>query len=1032
MVNKMKSLLTLILLLFFTGIVSAATINVPDEQPTIQAGIDTKNVADITKLPLINEVMSSNQATIEDEDGDSPDWIEIYNNGDSTIDLAGYGLSDDLSDPFKWVFPSVSIIPSHHLLVFASDKNRTTGNELHTNFKIKSGGETLVLTDSSGTLCDSISTGEIVVDLSRGRLPDGGSEWVLFADPTPGDSNTTRGYQGISNAVVDVSLPGGFYNGSVSVELSSNSPDTDIRYTLDGSEPNDSSLVYSSPVVIDTTTVVRARPFEEDLFSPRITTHTYFINFDSTLPVISLSTDPDNLFDEEIGIYAKGNDYDPNDFYSGNFFQDWERPVHVEFYEPNGNMGFSIDCGIQIAGLISRVKAQKAFRLYTRPSYGYDSINYQIFPDLPITEFKRIDLRNNGNEEKAVHFRDALAQSLVKDLDIDIQAYRPAVVFINGVYWGIYNIRERQDERYLASHYGIDPNNVDILQFLPFIENPEVIVGDMDNYISLINYIETHDMSDPSSYDYVKTRIDMDNFIDYNVTEIYCANTNWPLHNVKFWRSKTPGSKWRWFLQDLDWGFEGSLAPGGYKENTLVTTTDENKGFKNLLLRNLLKNNKFLHEFINRFADYMNSIFIPENIIKRIDDMKSVLEPEMPNFLDRWRIEEIYEGWALPSSMEEWYDNIQLVIDFAENRPEHMRSHIRIKFGLNKKVTVNLDVSPPEAGKIKISSLIIDNYPWEGIYFPDVPIPLKAIPNRGYKFVGWTGISPEDSLSVTVTLTDDVSVTAIFEKNSSALNNIVINEINYNSSLDFNPGDWVELYNAYNIPIDISGWIFKDSNYANRFDIPENTIIAPDDYIVLCSDDSLFSEAFPDVNNYIGNLGFNLSNAGELIRLYNSQGDIVDSLTYDDVAPWPEEPDGTGVTLALLNPSRNNAMYYNWTSSSNYGTPGEINDVFTSVDETTQSDVPIVFSLKQNYPNPFNPTTVIEFSLPQDSFVSLIIYNIMGQIVRELISDNFRANTHSIIWDGKDDNGTSVSSGIYISKLVSGEHESISKMLLVK
>ncbi len=999
---------------------------------TLTMGIkeDTSELTVISgsSVPVLNEVMSSNQATIEDEDGDYPDWIEIYNPGDFQIYLTGYGLSDRPLDPFKWVFPSVILNYGEHLLIFASGKDRLVGSFFHTSFRISADGETLVLTDSSNTLCDSISTGEMSADISRGRKPDGGVDWVLFEEPTPGTSNTTQGYGGVTDTVVEMSLPGGFYPSSISVVLSCDSPTADIRYTIDGSAPTDSSSLYSTSIAIDTTMVVRSCAIETGMIPVNISTNTYFIGESSTLPVVSLSTAPANLFDDEIGIYVEGN---KEGFLEQNYYQEWERPAHIEFYEPDGNLGFSIDSGIKIQGYTGLNKTPKrSLGIYARGSYGYPEIENQIFPNSPVTEFTSFVLRNSGDDWNTPLFRDALMHSLLSDLDLDILGYRPCNLFINGVYWGIYNIRERLNEEYLVSHHSIDPNNIDILEFDGGRGGLLVVEGDSNYYTTMIEYIKNNDMNNPTSYDYINTQMDIDNFIDYIIAEVYVGNYDWPGFNVKFWRTRSLNGKWRWMLFDTDCGFGFPyFEDTNYEYNMLEHATFVGLSEYNILLRKLLINERFRDDFINRFADHLNTIFIPQKVLQKINEMKAILEPEMLKNIERWKD---FSEFNPMQEIDEWHNNIQVLEEFAKKRPHYQRSHIMQKFSLSDTVTVELTVSPPDAGKIKISTLTLEDYPWEGTYFTDVPIQLSALPNLGYKFIGWTGVSPEDSSSVTVTLTDDISVTAVFEEEWNALNTIVINEINYNSSIDFNPGDWVELYNAYNIPIDISGWIFKDSNYANRFEIPENTIIAANDYLVLCNNDSLFSEAFPEVDNYIGNLGFNLSNAGELIRLINDQGDIVDSLTYDDNDPWPEEPDGTGATLALLNPARDNAFHFNWVSSLNHGTPGEINDVFTSVDETTQLDVPTVFSLRQNYPNPFNPTTVIEFSIPETGHINLTIYNIMGQKVRELVSDNFRAGTHTIIWDGKDDSGNTVSSGIYISKLVSGKHEATGRMLLIK
>ncbi|MFC1694178.1 CotH kinase family protein, partial [Candidatus Latescibacterota bacterium] len=948
--------------------------------------------------PLINEVMSSNITSVQDMDSELedpvwnlnfvkevrliPDWIELFNPGNSPIDLTGYGLSDNSDDPFKWVFPYCILNPGYHKLVYASDENITdvpnhletiisqgdewryfigsseppvewnhiefdesewfygssgfgyedgddatiipqtnslylrksfviddvrnitcclmhidyddafvaylngkeiarsnigqegtpppydqvaleprearmyagdapelykieniqsflvTGENvlaiqvhnlsiyssdmtiipfltfgmnvpppdpegvsdvlpitveycLHTNFKIGSGGETITLTDRSGSECDRIETGYIPGDLSKGRKPDGGPEWVLFDQPTPGKSNITPAFQEFADIVMTVPT-GGFYQGVVSLELSTNSPDAVIRYTLDGSNPIDVSFQYSSPVAISRTTIVKAQAFENGLLPGNVTTNTYFFASDFTLPVISLSLNPDDLWDEDIGIYIEGNNADPkNVYYGANYWRDWEKPVHVEFYETDGSPGFSIDAGMKIVGRSIRTYAQKPLAIFARSKYGFSEINYQLFPDLPITRFTSFVLRNSGQDWNSTLLRDGLMQSLVKDLDMDIQEYRPVIVFLNGEYWGIHNMREKLNEEYLASHHGVDPDNIDILEDRFNRPYGIVLEGDDEHYKILMEFLSTHNLRIPENYEYVKTLMDVDNFLDYMAAQIYYANTDGPGHNIKYWRPRTTDGKWRWLLFDIDLGFGnrilGGSASEAFKHNTLIYYTDPsgpdwpNPPESTFLFHKILENQNGKNDFINRISDYMNTIFSSTSVIQRIHEIKAMLEPEMPDHIARW------DG-SIPS-MNKWYYNIQVLESFARFRTKFVRSHIQNEFNLSGTAKVSLSISQSGAGKTKLNTLLIDDYPWEGTYFQNIPIRISALPSPGYRFAGWTGITPGDSASVSVVLTGDLSVTANFEKFTGASSTIVINEINYNSSADFNTED---------------------------------------------------------------------------------------------------------------------------------------------------------------------------------------------------------------------------------------------------
>ncbi|MFC1539815.1 CotH kinase family protein, partial [Candidatus Latescibacterota bacterium] len=754
-----------------------------------------------------------------------------------------------------------------------------------------------------------------------------------------------------------------------------------IRYTLDGSAPTDSSTFYSTPVVIDTTTVIRARTFEAGLFPGPVLTNTYIFNENFTLPVISVSTNPENLWDPDIGIYVKGNStttggYEIQPTGSGNYCEDWERPIHVEFYEPDGTQGFSIDAGVKIVGKGSRANPQKSLAIFARPEYGYEEIDYKIFPDLPITKFKSLVIRAGGSEQnqnRSTLFRDGLHQTLMQPLDLEVQGYRPTVVYLNGVYWGIQNIREKLNEDYLASYHGVDPDRVDILDdyHAQFVEANVlneyksgdkawtciVVEGNADHYNALLRYMLDNDESDPEVYEYLKTQIDIENYIDYMVSRIFIADPDGPGHNTKLWRPQTEDGKWRWLMYDTEFGSWLTDRPFGipgpaYLSDLadyyirLIQAPAPRSPDANFLMYSLLENDEFKARFLNRYADHMNTIFKTENVIPQVEEIAAAIESEMPRHI-------VTHDFNV-KSMDTWYENVEKVKEFFELRPEYARLNIANNVGVSGTADVTIDVSETSGGTIQISSLTISDFPWTGIYFQDVPIKLTTIPAPGYAFTGWTGSQVSDSVSISVTLSEAISLTANFEKNSSAKNMIVINEINYNSSNAFDSEDWVELYNAYDVPMDISGWVFKDSNDANIFVIPDGSVIPADGYFVLTSNAVKFKKRYDDVENYAGDFGFGLSNAGDTIRLYNFLGNLVDTLTFDDEGEWPVEPDGTGTTLALRNPGLDNSLSANWASSISTGTPGERNDIY-------MADIIVINEINYNSSEDFNPEDWVEF-----------------------------------------------------------------------
>jgi hypothetical protein len=868
---------------------------------------------------VVNELMSSNSFTISDEDGDYPDWFELFNAGLDTVNLRGFGISNDPLVRFKWTMPEVILLPQDHLLIFASGKNRkevTTGH-LHTNFKLSSNGEFIVITDSLGDKIDQISFGIVGPDDSYGRYPDGDSSWVIFLDATPGDSNTTVGYSGITAEPL-ASLPGGFYSSYVTVALSAGSPNDTIYYTLDGSEPTDTSEIYKGSIEITSTKVLRAKAFKSGFLPSKTLTNTYLIDFTTTLPVISLSTAPANLFDEHTGIYVLGDNAQSEfPYWGANFWQDWERPVHVELFEIDGTQGFSVDAGIKIFGSWSRLNDQKSFAIHFRGEYGLNNLDYKLFDNLPYNSYKSFVLRNSGGDWNVTMFRDALMQSLLYGIDIDKQEYRPSVVLINGIYWGILNIREKISEHFLAQHHNVDPDSLDILE-----KNASVIQGTRVDYIDLRSFVGYNDLSIQSNFEYVETQMDVDEFTRYFVSEIYFENIDWPGNNIRYWQSNNNG-KWRWILFDTDRGF-GLFAPNGFSHNTLEWATSKdgtgyNQPWSTFFLRHLLGNLTFKYNFINCFADYSNTIFSPLVVINKIDSIKSKIELEIPRHGIRWGLYDL----------NKWLDNVQDLRDFANQRIAYMRDYYIKKFALSGLSTVNLSISDTTKGNIKLNSLNINNSSWSGTYFLDVPIKIIAQPKAGYRFVKWDGsmYSSEDTLMVT--LNDTLNLNAVFEVSAdTVLPKIVINEINYNSISSFDTEDWIELYNNNGSPVDISGWIFKDSNDNHIFTIPQGTILNIDAYLVLCIDTALFKPLFTDVNNFTGNVGFGLSGSGELIRLYDDQMTLIDSLTYNDKAPWPIRADGEGASLSLKNPDLDNSLGKNWEASVGHGTPGKVNDIY--------------------------------------------------------------------------------------------------------
>lgn len=970
---------------------------------------------------VINEVMSSNSETILDEFGNASDWIELYNNSTKEINLKNFFLSDDASDLKKWQFSDISIDANSYLLIFASDED-TLINYPHTNFKISASGENIIFSDSSENIIDSIFVLESIQDISYGRISDGNPEW-MFQLPSPGAVNTGEEIINYSDSVT-VNFPGGFYSSEITIELLAG--ESEIYYTLDGSDPDSTSAEYTVPININKTTVLKAISYRENYLESPILYQTYFINENTNLPIISLVTDPYNLFDADSGIYV-------------HYEEDWERPAHIQFYDENKNLGFSESIGINIYGGYTRRFAQKSLAVKFKNKYGNNRLDYDLFPGFRLKKFKSFILRNSGNDFDQTHIRDAFMQTLIKDLDIEYLEYRPAVTYINGEYWGIYNIREKINEHYLASRHNVDPDNIDLMEgysaynddirdpdgeYEMWVGNLEAIHGDTLHYKQLIDYLNTEDLTTDAAYNFIDNMIDIENCLLYYAAHVYYNSQDWPANNSKYWRVRSPEGKWRWIVYDLDFGFnlyewnnEGNsedhvdyLFSGDPSQRPWSKPVEST-----FIPRKIVENPKIKNQFVNQVADLLNSNFKTDRVLNIMNNIKDHIANDINNHRNRFGIGGDYNS------------NINRMISFAQNRPSNLRNHVRNFFdsGLDGTITINSN----SGGKIKINTIYLNqgDLTWNGTYYAGVPIEIKAIADEGYKFDGWSGAVNSSISAISLNVERTTILTASFSVDTSKSSVIVINEINYNSADEYDSGDWVEFYNRTENNIDLSGWYFSDEDDQHKFYFPNGTILNANEYLVLVENDSAFSTQFPVVQNYIGEIGFGFSGSGELLRLFNEENQIIDSLTYDDTSPWPIEPDGNGATLELMDVDSDNSIAENWKASDGNGTPGRINSGLVNFNELENMEIPNSYQLFQNYPNPFNPSTTIKFAVPKQSKVAIKIFDVLGNEIKTLYEGITNVGTHSISFNAGD-----LSSGVYFYKLQFGTSQFIKKLLLLK
>lgn len=588
---------------------------------------------------------------------------------------------------------------------------------------------------------------------------------------------------------ISISHESGFYDSEFYVKIRANRINYDIIYTTDGSIPDinnlngstylikkdlDSELqekvmmshLYDSKIHvynksesenyfstlpntyfgftppsfnIDKAFVLRAAVYRNGKMGD-VETRVYFVGDEfkqyNSLSTLSLIIQEDDLWDYEKGIYVPGVNFDPKKGeVSGNHFMrgdEWERPVYAEFFDKNGNPGFAQNMGIRIHGGSSRAFVNRSFRLYARSDYGESTIEYPLFKHSKTHQHKRLKLRNSGQDASKSYFRDALMGRLMNVTEVNTEDYHPINLFINGEYWGIFNIRERFDHHYVERNYGIDRENVEVVN--RWDQAPE-------DYIAFREILKDLNPSNPMFHHFVKKNIDILSFLDNKIAEIFFGS--WDLH-WKMWRDKSDSeSKWRWVLWDFDYGmgYEHEEMPSWIEESSVETDflepfmTDYKTKTLNFEFSTIIQNKRIQNIFINRFAEMMAYNLSKENIIKNINDIKNEIETSMPKHIERWQ-----SVGGIPS-MDAWKKNIEKLTEFAIYRHEHIYNHIISNFELEGTSSVHFYVDCDE-GEVFINNwdfkeLSRNESTWECVYFKNVPIRLSVDFLYELTFFGW-------------------------------------------------------------------------------------------------------------------------------------------------------------------------------------------------------------------------------------------------------------------------------------------------------
>lgn len=927
----------------------------------------------------------------------------------------------------------------------------------------------------------------------------------------------------------------GFYTTGFSLSITPAVPGAQIRYTTDGSVPTMSSTLYASPLpmadrsgqpngvsliptndldpndmqyregwkppqgLVAKANVVRARSFFAGEPVGATASATYFVfpqgHDRYSMPVFSIMGDPAHFFSDETGIYVKGN--------NNNYFQsggDWERPVHIQFWEGDGTLAIAQDGGVRLHGNTTRSRARKSLRLYAKSEYGESWFNYRMFPEKSVQRYKRLVLRNGGNDWSEAIFRDDFMTSLIRGTETDVQYSRPVIVFLNGEYWGIHMVRDRLDERYVESHYGIEEDE------MTMIDNNAVFdEGDPNgvaHYEAMIDFIKTRNMMLPDNWNHVKEQMDVQTFVDHFVSNVYFGNTDWPGNNQKMWRknvaynSKAPighDGRWRWMTYDTDFGFGANFhyVPGvnegpAFNSMQLISTISNNwpnYTWSTEIFRALSIQPEFKRMFVNRMQDLLNTAFKSDHVVTRIADFKNTFDPEMQEHINRW-------GWPLSKSA--WTAEVQRMVDYGFARTDIVRNHVRAHFGMEQSAILRVNNGSDNNGVVQVNSILIAPETegvastfssWEGQYYRNYPIDLKAIAKPGYRFDRWEGpVANSTSITTTVTLSGFTTIRAIFvvdENPYDAMNPEPFVLADAEDGYAFT--EWSSEEPEYNFPPNMSFQQTRmtdpglDDDMTDPYHVPESDIASGDAQFL----------GFPyklssrTRMNGLGERGVSFINTGRgrdlgaAVLALDTRGVSAATIRFTAgtelpnsrhyairlqyrvglTGTWADVSDGgepveyirsetagheEQFVVDLPAAAANQAYvqlrwkyYYLGSPTSGARAMLRLDDirVASKVVNSTESPetLPSAIELLPNYPNPFNPSTTLAYRLSSTANVKLTVFNSLGQLITTVVNEIQTAGSYTVPFDG-----SGLSSGVFFIRLESDGYTQTGKMVLIK
>ena len=682
---------------------------------------------------VINELMQSNIDCIMDDLNEFPDsWVELYNTGPESVNLTDYSIGISMNKEKAYHLPARIMKAGEYIVVYC-DK---VASGLHTSFRLESGNNGEVYLFKGGEIEDCVikMKKQPAPNIAFGRTTDGASSWGYQLTPTPGEANCGETSNNILGSPV-FSQPGRVSQSRFSLKLTlpEGTPEgTEIRYTINGKEPTESSTLYTSPIFIYKTTVVRATLFNKDYLSPRSTVHSYIFlgtSHKMTLPVVSIVTDNSYFYNNDIGIYIDKN--------NGSTRHDWRRPINLEmFCEEDAEGVINQLCETRVKGGATRSAPLKSLALYANKRFGTKRFDYEFFPEdaAGITDWKSIEMRNAGNDFDYLYMRDAVIQrNAGRRIDLDWQPWQPSIVYINGQYKGILNIRPRSNEDYVYSFYnGLE--DVDV------VENwKDIKEGDEAHLAAFNEFYQSHDHT-LAEFNEI---MDTEEFCNLMIVQSFHNNLDFPGNNIMMWRPRADGGRWRWIIKDTDFGLGLYDRPYDYKYLDWLYNHDydssnnwANDWEHTRLFRRLMESQEFKDMFIDRSAVYMGDFLNGTVLADELEEMASVLRYEY----------KVFHRKLFNASWPDYEQELTKAKTWAENRTSFFYSYLSDFFGLGDAVPVTIDKDREDGVRITVNDVPLSGRSFDGKFFKNRVMRLSGkCTNNSIKIVGWnvnvTGVS---------------------------------------------------------------------------------------------------------------------------------------------------------------------------------------------------------------------------------------------------------------------------------------------------